>query len=562
MTGASAVEDSDPEGWTNYAVGHGNAEEAASVAVEQVVDWSSQALRHRYLNRIAPNHIAASTADVLVNQLQMCFVPADQPDSGESFGKLDPEPDALPVDSWARMHLRSRQRPQEEPSDGLHTQLETRRVLGSFHGAPRPQSRSASRRGSVVAERRRSVTLLERRCWPLEVTEHFDAEEERARTAKQRRDANLLEEKERAARQAEEEERAGLQMASLDHTKLSNDSYGNSIQVSQPQVENLPETHDYFLYKVIDQGVDSQSPSFSTTASPPQSLRRPTSAPAPQGGGPKKKVRVDPRHQPIDGGNSKPCFIRAHSMQPSLIETLNCRPGVTLHCAGKTRSGPEPAPDPEGRMTWAEYMELRGFDPEDTDASDVEGRAKKRGSDYREQRLRSSTLGRSRSSPQFPSVAAGKSKGTIRRERAVDLDLANGIAAADAAGTDDATATSGEAPACVSEAVAYTRRRQPGTEEKAPPAPSLATRAKKAEAIGNPARAPRERVPVLGTPCRHARPQPPLGATMGHGLLCGDSRRDAFFFPPHKSKTPGFRTRSSPASRSVSPASTGPISIG
>eukprot|EP00929_Paragymnodinium_shiwhaense_P089875 TRINITY_DN50087_c0_g1_i1.p1 TRINITY_DN50087_c0_g1~~TRINITY_DN50087_c0_g1_i1.p1 ORF type:complete len:719 (-),score=197.97 TRINITY_DN50087_c0_g1_i1:150-2306(-) len=80
--------------------------------------------------------------------------------------------------------------------------------------------------------------------------------------------------------------------------------------------------------------------------------------------------------------------------------------------------------------------------------------------------------------------------------------------------------------------------RDPDT--RAPPAPGLETRhaGKQVEALGFRARAPRDRVPQLGAPSpKPCGPvQPPVGATMGHGLVLepGESRHEAYYFPPQK----------------------------
>lgn len=72
---------------------------------------------------------------------------------------------------------------------------------------------------------------------------------------------------------------------------------------------------------------------------------------------------------------------------------------------------------------------------------------------------------------------------------------------------------------------------------KAPPAPPRETRhmGKKFEAMGHLAfqRAPRYHVPQLGGASGFGAAQPPLGATMGHGLVRHGSLKEDYFFPPN-----------------------------
>lgn len=70
--------------------------------------------------------------------------------------------------------------------------------------------------------------------------------------------------------------------------------------------------------------------------------------------------------------------------------------------------------------------------------------------------------------------------------------------------------------------------------QMAPPAPSHAARAKKMEAVGHLGRPPRLHVAPLGGPYGYGVAQPPLGATMGHGLHRHQSTKEAYYFPDPK----------------------------
>jgi len=78
--------------------------------------------------------------------------------------------------------------------------------------------------------------------------------------------------------------------------------------------------------------------------------------------------------------------------------------------------------------------------------------------------------------------------------------------------------------------------------QKAPSAPPMHVRQKKMEAVGHLGRHPRLHIAPLGGPYGFSAAQPPLGATMGHGLLRSGSAKEAYFFP---SRSPEMQELSS-----------------
>merc|ERR1712224_204422 len=83
--------------------------------------------------------------------------------------------------------------------------------------------------------------------------------------------------------------------------------------------------------------------------------------------------------------------------------------------------------------------------------------------------------------------------------------------------------------------------------QMAPPAPSHYVRAKKMVAVGHLGRDPRHHVAPLGGPYGFGVAQPPLGATMGHGLHRHHSTKEAYFFPDPKQEMPSLLRSSSEA---------------
>jgi len=70
--------------------------------------------------------------------------------------------------------------------------------------------------------------------------------------------------------------------------------------------------------------------------------------------------------------------------------------------------------------------------------------------------------------------------------------------------------------------------------QTSPAAPPKFTRMRKHEAVGNLGRLPRYHVATLGGASKVGGAQPPLGATMGHGLLRDSSMDEPYFFPAQR----------------------------
>merc|ERR1719229_1116403 len=89
---------------------------------------------------------------------------------------------------------------------------------------------------------------------------------------------------------------------------------------------------------------------------------------------------------------------------------------------------------------------------------------------------------------------------------------------------------------------------------KAPPAPPRRTRSLKSfQALGF-QRPPRYHSPELGTQVGVALAQPPIGATMGHGLVRASSEA-AYYFPSPTPSAPGSLMKSGSEGSLQAPAS-------
>merc|ERR1719272_873297 len=79
-----------------------------------------------------------------------------------------------------------------------------------------------------------------------------------------------------------------------------------------------------------------------------------------------------------------------------------------------------------------------------------------------------------------------------------------------------------------------------GEVKMAPAAPPMQVRAKKMQSIGHLGQAPRLHVAPLGGPYGFGVAQPPLGATMGHGLVRHGSLKESYFFPHPGNEMPSL----------------------
>jgi len=201
-------------------------------------------------------------------------------------------------------------------------------------------------------------------------------------------------------------------------------------------------------------------------------------------------------------------FYKPDYMQPPVIETMKVRPGVVLACMGSMKGGPG---DNHGRrMTRREYIQRTiGERPASADATGSKKDADGGLADSAGQRARPQTApGGGSSTGELTSKADGAgAKG--------DVDLS--------------TMVQSQAGPSAAKPLVFVGG---GQEEnsKAPVAPSWSIR-NNGRALEMGARPPRFHVSPLGACLRSGPVQPPLGATMGHGLLRNGSLKDDYYFP-------------------------------
>jgi len=223
------------------------------------------------------------------------------------------------------------------------------------------------------------------------------------------------------------------------------------------------------------------------------------------------------------------------------------KPGVTLESEGKNKIGPPPegARDGVRQMSRKEYVamaanEVASFQ-EETTKKKSEAEAKK------EKEEKAAAEGEAAAAT-AAAPGASDSTGTLPQ-----IDPGRGPPGA----------AGGRGPAQGTRGGSVFRGRGPGGAgggggpQQAPPAPPPYLRSKKFKSIGHLGRPPRYHSSPLGDPFGLGSPQPPLGATMGHGLVRDRSLKEAYFFPSPRAQEPFSPLLRSRSESAIRPSSRG-----
>jgi len=522
--------------WTDYSHKQGGAEESAAAVVEQILSDGGLLLWQKYLERKAFGFAADAVTDAILSQLRMCFVAHDEGEDCEAMGdgwELEDEPEPTEIDSWARMHLPVRR---SMAGDGFGAQSgvgagakgkspaelrKMQQILRSRTSDTR--SRAAPKMGKTTSDK------SEARSYPIQDDIPIDEEEEQLREAKQLEESRKRD-RERRAKETEKTKEMERQKVQVLHEEMARrahtfDSEGNLIWVEEFKMEKLPRVQDIFPYSIkrdprqrtgeFDAKTGPQSP----PASPGGTAR----------GNRKERGRRKKQDRTAKAEHAEQEFTDSFSKlqhgQPPVLETMQVATGVTLESQGKKKSGPEPN-FADRQMSRKEYVQLAEREVAMDGAARSEDAARA-------------------AAKQAAAAAAQESVGSGGAESPTD-----------AAGDGSAGAGS---PGALGSTLPPLNRTQRGLQgvsspgsggldrdkvQKAPQAPPPSTRAKRFEAIG-PIRPPRYHAPALGGPYGFGSAQPPLGATMGHGLLRHGSMKEAYFFPSPVPELPTSMLRSS-----------------
>lgn len=569
--------------WHDYSRQLGGAEDAVGTVIENILMDGGTILWQKYLERKAFAFAAEAATEAVVSQLTMCFVAHDK---GEDIAgdmeewTLEAEPEPGEVDSWARMHLpvRRQARGEDAAASASTTRqaraAESKRMAKSRTGGFDKGGRSA--KGAAKTEK------VEPRATPIQQEPIVDEEEERLRDQKFQEEMRRRE-KERKAKEAEkqkDEERKTVialheEMARKAHTF---DTEGKIIWVEEIKADKLPKVTETMVHNIKKDPRQLRTESGSTTrnamAPPEAPAANPTGAPAGQRGNrrPQRPQRGNRKTKPDDSGETEftDGFSKLQHGQPPILETMNVQPGVTLESMGKKKAGADLPAGNHRQMSRKEYVMLAQQEV----AMDMQFHSD--GSSPSKQPVDA----RGDESVEAPGKAEVAAEPSYRSASKTKEMAPGGAAPAASVPAQEAvTAPSGSAALlpplqqpngqrgnAAAQRPGVSGGLQPGPQrgagsvagggasgggggqeapvQTAPRAPAMSTRAKRFEAVGNLGRPPRYHMPLLGGPSGYGAPQPPLGATMGHGLIRHGSLKETYFFPAQTPDLPGGMFRS------------------
>ncbi|CAE8601875.1 unnamed protein product [Polarella glacialis] len=527
----------------------------------------------------------ANAVETTCTHLDMCFVPHGTTPAEDQDFDLESEPLPGRTDIWARMVLETRKSPEpprrergDSESQSSGTAYSTRRLMrrpGNKRTAlDATMLQKRSNTGSSHVPDPRMVPWQERRhvsSIAEEVNRKLWADKAALRIKDQELQAALAQEEINEARK-----RLEMVQESLGDVKpCAFDSAGNQLTVDFPNPDRLPNLQANLQYELArihgksahtSAAGDSSSASSATgdaaPLSPSTARRGRREAVSQQDLSKTMRLPTSPSRERVHKFTDS--FVRLDDIQPPIAETIALQPGVVLECRGRTTVG-QSSPVRGEPMAWKDYVaQAEGWHPfvhgakkKIGLASTAAGREGDTSSPSQQGVPTSPLVGRSDSvyslsqPPVSPPARSGQQSlawGEMVSPSAAASTMKNGLSvgASLAAATKDGRGYVLPESLPVRPVSAATG--PPPASAPAEPAPGVL--ASRAAAYANAAfgalrsqpRQPRQKVALLGG-CYgavQAVPQPPLGATMGHGLMrtqTTDNSKGDFFYP-HEKKAP------------------------
>jgi len=301
------------------------------------------------------------------------------------------------------------------------------------------------------------------------------------REAKRKREEEI-----RLAKKAQEEQEEAARLAQVkDQMKnkpYTYDSEGNIIWIQPVATERLPNANpslNFGLKKTEDAKKEDTGSKFAGGVKTPKKSSS------------KRKGKKEPEF--IDS------FKKLTSQQPPMMDTMTMAPGVLLSERGRSKKGHVLDGKEKGKMARRDYLQM----------------------------VQNSGAGGN-----FD-MGDGSMTGLDMPQSARDADMVAASFDQDGGGPDALGQNDAFNMAIVTSTDWGNNPPPPGEARPVQPAPPPAVhnRKMKLDAVGY-RRGARDRVPQAGTMgMGPQRPQPPPGATMGHGLLPKGSKHEEFYFP-------------------------------
>jgi hypothetical protein len=523
---------------TDYSRSFQGAEEAASLAVDAILTEGGTVLWRKYLEKKAFVFAEESATGAAVAHLEMCFVAHDEGEEAmEETWAIEEEPQPYEIDSWARMHLPTRRRIAGE--DDAQTQM------------PRRNPRRNTRPQMAVNRRRpeRTNYRSEQRMFALPEDAPIEEEEERLRREKTEEKQRLVE-KEHVARQAEKDDKAQANKIIALHEEMDRrphtfDTDGGIIWIEEPKPEKLPKFQEMFPFNVKRDNARRTM----DAAQLAQSLMSQNSPDKNADSSKTRKKAQDRKNKnkkgDTHGADFTDFFAKLQDGQPPILETMLVKAGVTLEAQGQKAIGPD-LPDQRRTMSRKEYVQHAEKELAGEGGTSVSGGGSKAPQAYStDSPGPGAPIGVGGGATDESAGGGGASLGDASAAGVAGGGLPpinQGRSGQGALGSTQRTGGAGQGMSRPDGAGV-----QPMDASRLkgliPPVTPRSRYRTKYDAIGNLPRPPRYHQPSLGG-CSFYKvdnfsstgnAQPPIGATMGHGLVHSGSLKESFFYP---SQTP------------------------
>lgn len=485
------------------------AEAVSEEVIENILTEGGRQLHESYIEKKSFSFAAENVSQILVAELKMCFVrhdpgetkaPTDSSTSEpwtrdstvvqDPFDSwmLEPEPERSRIDTWARSCVPIRRKFVQPKAEPVMEQMRRRarsKLLLTNSSIQSPSRTGMSGAAAAVAAVEQQDARAQTAAKPVQMIalvdeREDDVEEIALREMKEREEKRRREDdgrmRQKDAEEAEEKARLATVRDQMKNKPYAYDSNGNIIWVQPVNVKRLPPTSSIPNYSLRKPGTQRGDGTTSPRPQTGQAART----------GKKRSVSISKRREPPFTDT----FQKFAAQQPSLMETMTVVPGVELIEKGYVKKGVDALVKrgAAGTMTRKEYLEtVQGgwgglLSPSDDD------------------HMEDSALQLSRRDNLKPAAygqgSRENSSGPATRPGSLEPE-------------------------------------PPVSHRPVPPAapPTFRRVQLKRDALGYQA-STRERV-ATGTGSRfpNCAAQPPLGATMGHGLVPAGHKTEEYFFP-------------------------------
>lgn len=542
-------------------------EDVASTVVDKILTKGGDQLYASYIHNKSFPFATESATTIAVARVECCNPSHDAEDSDSDWA-LEEDKAPPSYDNWLRRRL-----PRPPPNRCLEDIFEkvdapppafrprsapaksSRRRKNSQSRSDGDSSSSTSRSGTFGSKGSKGPATRQRppsapagigkmrdpRAWSVR-DESWDAEDEQNRVEEDALRIGQAKDEARKLHAAEverlrllEEEAVAAEVErkrladELDTRPRTYDKDGRIIWINEPDPEDLPTVQEH-----IEIDVQSKAEDFKETVTNFHALQKQKRFPPV----PKEINHVLDKRRSMkrdttfgkDGTRSRTrteaeldkfpdTFYKPDTMQPPVTQTMRVQPGVVLHCAGQQRSG---AAQPKRTMTRKEYIHLA-----------------ERHAALARPASASASLGGSSTAPDLTESATTGAGAAARKESKARPSSAPGGRKSNCEEVPDIF-EGALAPKDPNVNALEAHRRGPkpivfvggdrAKNAKAPQAPAWSVR-NNGRALKGDARPPRFHVSPLGACLRTGPVQPPIGATMGHGLMRNGSGKDAYYFP-------------------------------